>query len=355
MITTLSVPAAFTIYDVLAGPDEERKERVAKTPNLEFNSSIKNFPGELKHYIKERFAFKNKFVSYNSSVKEYLFNSPAYPEVMIGGNDYLYLNVPEAIDFTQGITLFSNSEISDWTSKIRSLSTKTNELGAKYAFVIAPNKHTVYKELLPSWVMPKKIVSTRTDQLINNTMAPIYDLRPIFFNKNNEERDYSFFYRTDTHWNEYGAHIGVQYFLKTIDIVSSGVSEPRIVKTSRSGDLARMAGMQDRLNENSWTVDLTAPFECRHVDGDEFIRNETDPLSFNRVDCINLKAKNRRLLVFMDSFGVSMIPSLAAEFREVVFVWQYKVDFELIANLRPDYVIHQIVERKLQTLNPHDL
>ena len=359
IVGLMFLPAILTLVDIFSGSDSPRQEHIAKTPDIPINTiAIKAFPGDFRYYIKKRFSLKDDFVHLNSLIKQEIFGVSAYPGVLIGKNGFLFLGDDEAIRSSQGTNLFTSEEANAWKSSIANISDKLNQMGIQYVFLLAPNKHTIYKDQLPSWVLAGQKIENRADQLLAKLMqekVAVINLEENLLKYEHAELDARLFYKTDTHWNEFGASLAFQSVLGALDSRVLRDPVPVPITTSHAGDLARMAGMLRRVDEDTWTVQLKEKFTCTRVDMRPFARNEIDPLNFGRMDCVNPTAQQGTALMFMDSFGVSMIPSFAESFKEITFVWQYSMDFDLVNEVKPDYVFHQIVERKLQSLNYQEL
>ena len=97
------------------------------------------------------------------------------------------------------------------------------ERGIGYVFAIAPSKAQVYSENLSDQILNVKNKlnrSTRYDQLISylqkNCAVPIVDLRGALRAAKNEPPDLPLYYRTDFHWNYYGAFIAYQAIIESI-------------------------------------------------------------------------------------------------------------------------------------------
>lgn len=355
-VICLFIFGATTIIDVFDGPDTPREEFVAQTPQLDFSlASIARFPGDFRYYIKRRFEFKETLVTLNSTIMRNLFGVSPYFNVIQGKDDFLFLGAAEAVDFSQGNALFDEEELNYWQLSIDAHARHIQSLGSRYELVLTPNKHTVYSDKLPGWFNIDKVGKTRADQLLQRSRRdglPVHDLRSVISQQRNNSAGAILYYKTDTHWNEYGASIGVNHLLSQIGVKNQTAVRPQLMKADKAGDLARMIGIQGHMTETPWSVAFSHPPVCRSRNGDDFIRNQTDPLRFNRLHCVNSYAPDTRAVVFIDSFGVSMVPAFAAAFREVTFLWQYKIDYSIVEEMQPDFVIHQITERKLQTLDP---
>jgi hypothetical protein len=56
-------------------------------------------------------------------------------------------------------------ELESWRTFLIERARRYREVGAKYVFVVAPNKESIYPEHLPPWIGPR-VGPTRLDQLM---------------------------------------------------------------------------------------------------------------------------------------------------------------------------------------------
>lgn len=65
----------------------------------------------------------------------------------------------------------------------------------------------------------------------------------------------------------------------------------------------------------------------------------------------NPSTNNLKVLIFRDSFTSGILPYLKESFGEILFIWDYKLNKELIEQEKPDILIHIIVERNITQLS----
>lgn len=356
-LVLLAIPAIATLFDIFTGPDSPRAEGIARTPVLE--SGIGRFAADTRFYIKQRYAVKDQFIALNGMVKTEIFSSMPYTSVISGAGGFLFLGDDEAIHYHQRISPFSKEELAAWRHHFIAVTKRLKQKGIRYHVLVAPNKHDVYAEKLPLWVNHRVHEQSRLQQLFSvlsgSSVEITYPLEAILTAIENFP-DATPFFRTDTHWNEFGAGIAVAELLRDLQVPFEGNIRPVNYSPDKAGDLARMIGLQEWILDDGWTLPnelLTAT--CVMDNGTPFLGRQTDPLRFKSVRCSGGKANGLKALIFMDSFGVGMVPSLGSAFEESIFVWGYKLDEALVDQVQPDFVIQQLVERKLQTLSAGNL
>jgi|GEM_PF-4160681 len=353
----LVIPAVATLVDILGGPDSPRAESIARTPSLD--TGWWRYVADTRYYIKQRFATKDPLITLNGLLKMEVFASSPYPKVMSGGDGFLFLSDDEALHYYQRTELFSTEDLTAWRSGLITTSSRIAALGAHYQVLIAPNKHSLYSEKLPNWFNRHLHKQSRLDQLFavlqDTPVGVTYPLAAL--QKALVDFPYaSPFFKTDTHWNEFGAGVAALELLNDLGISLEASINPKPYTPEKAGDLARMIGQQYLMAEDGWTLpDEWLKAHCVLPGSELFLNHQTDPLQFNRIDCAGGQKNGLKALIFMDSFGVGLVPALSTAFEEAVFVWSYKLDETLVEQMRPNFVIHQLVERKLQTLEATDL
>lgn len=145
---------------------------------------------------------------------------------------------------------------------------------------------------------------------------------------------YPTYYKTDSHWNEYGSFIAYQEIIKYLSFYHPGMRPASIVsydvtieKNNSTGDMAAMLSMKGRFNE---------------------IR-------------VNLKKKSApssgqilisylpKLIFIHDSFGNALEVYLKENFSKVTkyYINRPGFNYNKIVREKPDIVIEEIVERYL--------
>lgn len=216
-------------------------------------------------------------------------------------------------------------------------------------YVIAPNKHTLYFEFLPSYIT-KKNKQSATDQLVNylnhHTDVNVVDLRSPLFD---EKTRHPVYYKTDTHWNQYGANRAQFEIMTKIQTIFPDKIMPFLldkqhfnVSVSTGGDLVSLANI-DNVKE-----DVPEPIfdnMCEPITTKK-LTQEHETETFTAV-CEN---QQLNAVIFRDSFFSAMYPYFARKFNRSTYIWE-KMNFDslqkYIEQEQPDIVIDEIAERTL--------
>ena len=243
----------------------------------------------------------------------------------------------------------------------------------KYAFILVPNKHTIYPEFLPKHIYSRfkrkyPHIQTNADQIKKALLErdknfPIIDLRSHIKSHKNNPKNYILYDKTDTHWNGYGMKIAYEkiyeYLTKNLGInlaKSKFILEEKIIN---SGDLANMAGRYPQYKSIKASLKNKDFGEIKSSHAKDQIRTIAKNIYEHKLQNkdISLYKKQEDFKTFIqhDSFFRSGLlqPFIANSLNgESIFVRNIfknnmlcKIQKSNIDYFKPDLVIHQMVER----------
>lgn len=322
----------------------------------------------IKYDFKKLFNTDKVEMYINYAFYKILNKSLEYNKVITGKDDFLFLgnNSAQVLHKTQGIYVYNEKDINNWTKKLKNIQTWYEERGIKFIIVIAPNKHTVYKEKLPRWVEYKE--KTITDDILkysHKNNINILDLRDFLISKKSDKK--LLYYKYGTHWNYYGASLGyektIEYLNNLYDINIEKLKY-NIVDNIQGYDrgLIRYLKLKKSLfnvSENDYTFNLNNKLCHGNINQNSFKLNEckiiNNPIIFPNNEpsyIINKNANNdQTLLLLADSFSGANSQLYNSTFSKI-FRWHIKkINGKNLANFtlkqKPNIVIYQIVERGL--------
>lgn len=236
-----------------------------------------------------------------------------------------------------------------------------------FQVMIGPNKGSIYPEHMPSWAKPA--LFNPTDALLAETGDEHYiDLRPPLLAAKEAHRE-ALYYKTDTHWNDFGAGVAFRAFAQKIGKSapelkwpSEKVYELTRVTPRNGGDLANFLRLTASLPDDapiiyasSLSVKTTqtdfATKQLLFQGGNPQIGAPAKPLLVTSVGALN----DKKVLWLRDSFGTSLSPLMAATFKEVLQLhWDQAIKpggsfTQLVDEWKPDYVFVTVVERDART------
>jgi alginate O-acetyltransferase complex protein AlgJ len=310
--------------------------------------------------FEDRFAFRGGLVRGQAAIRYRWLGVSPQPEVIRGRDGWLFYADNGGLDDYLRTMPFSDDDLRLWASTLQHTQDALAARGIAYVFVVAPDKHVIYPEHMPTSLQPASGPS-RADQLLAHlaatTSVQTVDLRPVLAAAKATDRIY---HRTDSHWNDVGALVATHAILERLQAIAPDVEwlapPPRLDGLTRRErvtpgmDLAVMLRLAPWLPETRIELVPREPRVARVVEP-----VPVDP-EFGEPRVVTRRADGRgpRALVYRDSFGSALIPFLAEAFGQAVFLWEYDVDPAHVRAERPDVVIHEWASRRLHTRAPYD-
>lgn len=344
----LLIPLSYLFTKGKLNNENYENRELAQFPVLSLET-FERFPQGISDYVDDHFPYKNQAVNANSYFEYKFLGTSENDGVIIGKDDWLFYKGEDGKAYLEykRIKHYTDEELEILTSKIMSLKQKADSVGAKFIVMIVPNKETVYSEYMPKKVKVGDMQSS-TDQLVdylrNNTDLDIIWIKDDLINAKSEANfDGRIIYqKTDTHWNELGAYVGVKKLLDDLSIPAPELSEIEISDTEVSStDLSNMIGI---------TKQLKSKDSCYKVDSiqDDFtvLTEEIDGL----LEYENTGKDDRRIMFLRDSFTLQMRRLIADEFNYCYLQHHNQFDESQIDEVRPDIFVLELGERRIDTL-----
>jgi alginate O-acetyltransferase complex protein AlgJ len=299
-------------------------------------------------YYRDHFGLRNTMIRSLSIVK--FHGGLAYDRstnIIIGKDGWLfYPSDPHDLLADRNLEPFTSGELDVWQTMLERRFKFCADHGIKFIAIIPPDKQTVYQEYVPeefSRLGPKN----RVDQLIDRlgeTNSPVHviDLRPVLREAKKYRRIY---FKTDTHWNDYGAYAAYPVILDAVNEALPGakmVPQPLgdfTAQTSvRSGDLGYFLNLYYEYQEDWPQLVRRVPFPQV---GYSQITTGSDPRASS-------------LYMIHDSFTRYLYQFLGPHFSRVSWQWTVVMNGPEVLKFKPDILIDEFVERTLFLPTPVD-
>jgi alginate O-acetyltransferase complex protein AlgJ len=347
----ICLPAADALFD-LDPTRLSEKRRLAPPPVVRVSRPLEvSYTAAFESWWNDSFGFRRSLVVGYSRALLALGVSPT-PSVIVGRSGWLFFAGDEALASYRVMRPFGETELAAWRRRIETRRDWLAERGIRYLVVIAPNKETIYPEFMPAHLNRVRTV-TRLDQLVTYLRAEssvaIVDPREAL---RAAKAGGALYFRTDTHWNDTGAWLLYREILTSLrpwypELTSTpDTAFVRITQNGWSGDLATMLGLDGRLLEERLVLEPRSVRAARVADPGP---RPADPQ--RRLSAAEREMPSRlRVVMFHDSFGLSLQPFLSESFSRIVFSsgptdWRLNFDPALIERERPALVIQEIAER----------
>lgn len=309
------------------------------------------YPQRFDAYFNDHFGFRTLLLRLNSNFSAVMLGRLPSDKVIVGKDKWLFLAGDQAIDQYRNRRPFSSVQLDDAREALSRRVRRVAELKAPYLFVVVPDKHTIYPEMMPSYLTRYERPS-QLDQILAVAKAahvPMLDLRPAL---RLGKPDGLVYLKDDTHWTDWGAYLGYRAILSSLPLPDLPILpldyQQFSVPTQFAGELAGMANLP--WVESTLTVDPSVsrcPFKLIGL------QHQPDRIfSIGRSTCGNAKFK---VVYIGDSFTYRVMRYLAQSFGEVVFVVRsgftpLRQIEPYLENEAPDLVIEELVERHLPSV-----
>lgn len=355
-LAAISLPLVLTLATMGHGPADDPKRDLAPWPGaISTWNDATQWPTGFRRWFQDHYAGRRALIRAHGVVTLRGLGVSPSTTVLLGRDGWWYYADDGAMDDIVSAAPMSEAALGRWAQTLDDNRAWLAERGIPYLFVLAPDKHAVYPEFLPSTVHP--LGPWRGDQfareMTQRTHVDVVHLKDRLLAQKPIERTY---HRTDTHWNARGAWLAYQEIEQwLVRVKKADAVTPRDAFTlteARLGgqDIARMLGIESLVNEESLGVAPRVQRLARVVEpAGADILSEQGRLVTEHPD-----KTLPRMVVFRDSFMSQVIPFLAERCSRCVFLWQKDLDPQIIERERPDLVIHEMVGRRLQTYLPYD-
>ncbi len=307
--------------------------------------------------FERNFPLKSELINTFSYIKESFFQKNPLPRKVISvKNDWRFLSnvYSDALSESKGIIRFNNSELKLLEERLLFRKKWLSEKGIKLYIAIAPNKHTVYGDLIPIRQSTKKTKMQQLDSLCKVNNIDYINLGKQF----PEKSEKLLYFKTDTHWNEYGAFHG---FKETIEQISKDfpnskfnqfkINELTEIKgdTYFAGDLNKILKKENNEIYTAFLINKNqqkAFQQNKQINIPKYFKK--DPTKYEKRWASDMN--NLSVLIFHDSFYHGLEKFIVENFKNTVSVWDHKFNEQIILSTKPDILFHEILERDIDEL-----
>ena len=277
---------------------------------------------------------------------------------IIAGKDYQFHLDYTLQDFLH-TNLYSNSQIKSVTSSLKSRKTKTQ---AEVIYVVVPSPASVYPETMPEeYIASQKGDTSKYDQLMQifeNAGVTYINVKELFTEHKND--DYKLYWKTDSHWSEYGAYL---VYKELFDIISQKfpAASPRAFDefewkegTFRGGDMAYYLEYADNVMQE-YNVARIPKFEMpdaiksvsRYVSADKLTYDQDSMPAARTIE--TGRSELPSALILRDSYSTQLYDILAERFNKTIFkgMWSFSFNAQEVKDSGVDYVIYILTERNI--------
>ncbi|HBT96631.1 MAG TPA: hypothetical protein DEB25_02800 [Desulfobulbaceae bacterium] len=351
---------------------QNENRRLAQWPSklVWNNAGFKEYTAAADKYFGDRIIWRQTLIELAARAKLALHDVPNFEKAFLGKENWLFFgNVGNftVAKLTGNIGQQTQFDSNWFIAHVIETFDNYKNQGVPGIFLLGPNKSSVYGEYLPDFIHPtKRRYSASLLEKISQAKIPVSDPTTALLVAKPQGYLY---WKSDSHWNFFGASIAFQAFLNQLRN-SFGYNlelPPFTIETADKGylgDLYKIAGISDYhpdVIDNyllTWSAkgNLTETNMANEQGGSLNFpllgfsgSKHRTPQVGQPIRVVNTQAASElRVWLFHDSFSVALSPFFHAIFAET---WHFhQADFgkaSVEQYGKPDLIVYESVERYL--------
>lgn len=334
----------------MSDKDEAENRKLTPLPHFMEKGSVNPKLGrDLEAYFGDRFRFRHELLNIHHALENSL--SGKNQRALIGLDGWLFYRDENSERLFMKTVHFPEKDLERIAANLTARQSYFAAQNCDYFLLVAPDKSSVYGEFYRPGLLPADSPNRVEELLIYLEAQGVsphlrYVLPELLARKGDGELLY---YKTDTHWNEYGAYWGYIALIEDICAKHPEISPVQLSPDEweryekNSGDLVNMLALKD--------VQPTPYLRPKPAEGWHFtyLKNE----GRDGVHTVNPQ-RPLRVLMFRDSFTTALVPYISETFGEVEYIWDNDINAPKnqvkIKEFKPDIVIQETVSRYVHSL-----
>ncbi len=312
-------------------------KRLKQLPSLTENDGVNlDYLSELGEWFGDHYAFRNAMVDADSHIQGDVFSVSNADTVVKGNNGWLYYS--DTLNDYLGKKTLSDRAVFNIAHNLAVIQDYVEARKAKFVFTVAPNKNSLYDENMPYYYSRKASEKRNINSLLPELKKEKINYTDLFgvFKDSGE----TLYLKRDSHWNNKGAMLAFSEIMKGLDRDFTDYSKQKVKRLKTEiGDLGSM--LYPNSAQPEWNY---------YYDNDGF-EYSTPTKSVEDAYIETSSDGSGKLLMYRDSFGNTLLPFFACDFKKACFskAAPYTLE-ENMNSLLPDCVVIEKVERNLDDL-----
>ena len=361
-IAAVPVMSALGLWQLTPSEIAEIERRpMATLPELQWDPrTLRQFTSSLEPYARDRLPLRVHLLTAYTAARRVAGAPMIHDAAVIGRDEWLFFGNQQSrgIDQYRGILQLDPDGLSESLAYFGSIRDELAIRGIPFIVAIAPDKHSIYPEHLPSYL--SRAGTSPTDQLVAHDPSGelFLDLRHTLLDA--KRRSPLILYcKNDSHWNQFGAYLA---YLEIMRRITTGeplefADSDFVRRASPFGDIVPMVGV-------GWHRESETTGLAGHLPSDPLVLNRfsdglvQDPIPspMTRVtDHRGFMVVNPRrtgtILILGDSFADVLSMYFNRTFGKTVYQHYRHFDGRSVAALadqfRPEAVVFVIAGRLL--------
>src|SRR6266478_1280770 len=154
LVVAFTVALWLPLLEMFAGFDKAlpltEKRVIANLPPRPTSArEVLEFHQRFAAFFRDNVGFRDRLIRIHHKFKAALFGTSPYAKILIGKDGWLFVNPSRYMNYYRGVSLMNEQELAAYSDCLAMRGKISHDRGARYAFIIAPNKETIYPEHLP--------------------------------------------------------------------------------------------------------------------------------------------------------------------------------------------------------------
>uniref|UniRef100_Q07IQ1 AlgX/AlgJ SGNH hydrolase-like domain-containing protein n=1 Tax=Rhodopseudomonas palustris (strain BisA53) TaxID=316055 RepID=Q07IQ1_RHOP5 len=341
----------------------EQRPRTPFPALLSSHSDFDTVSREFEAAYLDHIGFRRHLIKLHSYLKAALFGVPPNNRTVFGIDGWMYTAGGPVDIFLSKVRFDAKHAGPKWFDFLETRNELAKKASAIYKFTVAPDKLDIYPEYFPPRLGRRGPVDFLAEF---GSCCGLQALGYVPLRDRLVERKFDFdlpiYYRTDFHWNQYGAEIAVELLIEEVAKENSTI--PRLSRDDlifakelyKTGSEAINTGLPEYFAETEPKVALNSKYwdykSTEIVDPAKLVSGSYRTLTTKSL----LVTARLRTLVIHDSFGDQWINYFPRSFGEVIAVGtrailSHETVRLLIEIWKPDVIIEELAAAKL-TMTP---
>ena len=368
-LLSLSLPIIDWITPISLSTEYDATENraLAKRPKLTLRN-ITEFPNQFEKYFNDNMNFRENLLEINASLGIKKIDKKSNAFVHQGSNGWCYIQ--KYIKAYENKKVFSENQLDTLKQMFAERGAWLKKRGIKSYIAIVPTKAHIYPEYLPSYIFQYQRLS-RTSQFFkllseNNNIKGI-DLSESLLAAKKEYPEYPLFYKTDQHWNKFGALVGLKQIIDTIsedfpEFAKININNYNITKEQIEGkQMAEILKKKKQLSDFEITVKPKESSLERITQRYNYQNYQAHPkFPYPGEFIVNYLSDNKKpkILLIRDSYS-NALRSIFKEgcgLGDIVLVWDnwcYRLNEDIVEKENPKIHLTILIDGNLEFVLSH--
>jgi len=352
-VVIISLPLVVQISGLNLDVESFENRAMAEYPKYPKNiKELNKWTDRFEAYINDNLPFRI-FMMKNYNTFLYYLEASANKKIILGENGWVFSNFDNVLNQYIGRSFLSKAKTKNFCDVIKRNADYFESRKIPFYFFIAPNKHTIYNEHLPSYtnkiIKQKRNFDIVRSYLKENTQVREVNIRPDLLEY--KQKLPKLYYKTDTHWNGFGSFVAYLRVINAIKMHFKSLKKLSWIDTytkeevKNKTDLSNIMGLWNNLEG----VEINNRLKKNNrIKLERIGAKQKFPAKETHI----IETKNKSglvLLLLRDSFSTAMIPYYEHSFSKIIATHHNYGDWDtsLLLREKPDLVIFEVVERYL--------